>query len=172
MLHNWAEKESLILHIKGGLWAVSDGSVCVCVCVYIHAQLCLTLGDPTDYDLPGSSVHGISQARILEWVAMPFSRAPSRSRDQTQVSYISYAGRHWQAGSLPLAPPGKPQSFHSCAYDHRGRKYPPKMVTKELVSFPSCEFFFFLLKKDVWPHSSPFTKDILGTSCFTFCPFT
>ena len=155
MLHNWAEKESLILHIKRGLWAVSDGSVfvcvcvCVCVCVYVHAQLCLTICDPTDYDLLGSSVHGISQTRILEWVAMPSSRAPSRSRDQTQVSYISCIGRHWQAGSLPLAPPGKPQSFHSCSCDHRGKKYPPKMVTIELVSFPSCEFFFLVKKRCV-----------------------
>ena len=80
---------------------------------------------------------------------MPSSRGSSRSRDQTQVSYISCTGRHWQAGSLPLAPPGKPQSFHSCSCDHRGRKYPPKMVTKELVSFPSCEFFFLVKKRCV-----------------------
>ena len=38
---------------------------------------------------PGSSVHGISQARILEWVAIPFSRGSSQPRDQTQVSYIA-----------------------------------------------------------------------------------
>ena len=45
---------------------------CVCVCVKPF-QSCLTLCDPTDSSLPGSSVHGILQARILEWVAMPFS---------------------------------------------------------------------------------------------------
>ena len=39
------------------------------------AQLCLTLHNPMDYSLPGSSVHGIIQARILDWVAVPFSRA-------------------------------------------------------------------------------------------------
>ena len=39
--------------------------------------------DPMDSSLPGSSVHGILQARILEWVAIPFSREPSRPRDQT-----------------------------------------------------------------------------------------
>ena len=50
------------------------------------AQLCLTLHDPMDY-----TVHGILQARILEWVAAPFSRGFSESRDQTQVSLI--AGR-------------------------------------------------------------------------------
>ena len=40
--------------------------VCVYVCVCVHDQSCLTLCDPMDYNLPGSSVHGISQARILE----------------------------------------------------------------------------------------------------------
>ena len=48
------------------------------------AQLCLTLCDPMDY-----TVHGILQARILEWVAFPFSREYSQPRDQTQVSRIA-----------------------------------------------------------------------------------
>ena len=60
-----------------------------------HVLLC----NPMDYSLPGFSVHGNLQARILEWVAMPFSRGSSRSRDQTCVSFVSYtAGRfftHW-----------------------------------------------------------------------------
>ena len=60
------------------------------VCVLV-TQSCLTLCDPMDYSLPGSSGHGILQARILEWVAFPFSRGSSRPRDQTQVSCI--AGR-------------------------------------------------------------------------------
>ena len=47
-------------------------------------QPCLTLGDPMDCRPPGSSVHGISQARILEWVAMPSSRGSSQPRDQNQ----------------------------------------------------------------------------------------
>ena len=50
------------------------------------AESCPTLCDPTDY-----TVHGILQARILEWVAFPFSRGSSQPRDQTQVSHI--AGR-------------------------------------------------------------------------------
>ena len=53
--------------------------------------MCPFLCDPTDCSLPGSSVHGILQARILEWVAMPFSRGSSPPRDQTWVSCI--AGR-------------------------------------------------------------------------------
>ena len=49
----------------------------------IRAQLCLTLCDPMVCSPTGFSVHGISQARILEWVAMPFSRGSSQPRDQT-----------------------------------------------------------------------------------------
>ena len=55
------------------------------------AQLCPTLCDPMDRILPGSSVHGILQARILERVAMPFSRESSWHRDWTRVSCV--AGR-------------------------------------------------------------------------------
>ena len=55
------------------------------------AQSCLTLCDPTDCSSPGSSVHGILQARILEWVAILFARGSSQPRDQIQVSWT--AGR-------------------------------------------------------------------------------
>ena len=46
-------------------------------------QSCLTLCDPMDYSPPCSSVHGVLQARLLEWVAMPSSRGSSLPRDQT-----------------------------------------------------------------------------------------
>ena len=62
----------------------------------LHAkslQSCLTLCNPMDCSQPGSSVHGILQARILEWVAMPSSRGYCQPRDQTQVSYVSCIGR-------------------------------------------------------------------------------
>ena len=55
------------------------------------AELCLILRDPIYYSLPGFFIHGIFQARILEWVAISFSRGSSWPRDQTQVSCI--AGR-------------------------------------------------------------------------------
>ena len=63
--------------------------MCVCVCVYVCAcaQLCLTLCDPMGYSPPASSVHGTLQTRILEWVAISFSRGSSQLRDQTLVSY-------------------------------------------------------------------------------------
>ena len=56
-------------------------------------QSCLTLCDPMDCSLPGSSVHGILHARTLEWVAMPSSRGSSGPRDWTRISYISCTGR-------------------------------------------------------------------------------
>ena len=52
-------------------------------------QSCPILCDPIDHSPPGSSVHGILQARILEWVAMPSSRVSSRPKDQTCISYVS-----------------------------------------------------------------------------------
>ena len=52
------------------------------------AQSCPTLCDPMDCSLPGSSVHGIFQARVLEWVAISFSRGSSQPRDQTWVFHI------------------------------------------------------------------------------------
>ena len=52
-------------------------------------QLCPTLCNPMDYSPPGSSVHEISQARILEWVAIPFSRGSSQTRDGIWVSGIA-----------------------------------------------------------------------------------
>ena len=58
-------------------------------CACLLSQLCLTLCDPTDCSPPGSSVHGILRARILEWVAMPSARGSSQPRDRTQVSYIA-----------------------------------------------------------------------------------
>ena len=65
----------------------------------VHAQLCLTLSNPTDCSPPGSSVHGILQARILKWAAIPPSRGSSQPRDQTHVSCVSsISGRfftHW-----------------------------------------------------------------------------
>ena len=53
------------------------------------SQSCPTLCNPTDCSLPGSSVHGIFQARVLEWVAISFSRGTSRSRDRTLVSCLA-----------------------------------------------------------------------------------
>ena len=55
-------------------------------------QSCLTLGNPMDCSLPGSSVHEDFQARILERVAMPSSKS-SQPRDRTHICYVSWIGR-------------------------------------------------------------------------------
>ena len=57
--------------------------------LFLVAQSGLTLWDPMDYSLPGSSVHGILQARILELIAMPSYRVSSQPRDRTQVPHIA-----------------------------------------------------------------------------------
>ena len=68
----------------------SKDSVCVCVCVC--TQSCPTLCNPVDCSTPSSSVHGISQARILEWVAISFSR--DRPRDRPLV-YLHLLHCRW-----------------------------------------------------------------------------
>ena len=62
--------------------------MCVCMCMLV-AQSCLILCDPMNCSPPGSYVHGILQAGILEWVAIAFSKGSSRPRDWTQVSCIA-----------------------------------------------------------------------------------
>ena len=64
--------------------------MCVCVHTHVrgHAQLCPTLCDPMDCSPPGSYVHGTFQARMLEWVAISFSRGSSQPRDRTRVGIL------------------------------------------------------------------------------------
>ena len=79
-------------------------SIALCVCVYTHIYIyCMhtqslsyvQLCNPMDYKLLGSSVHGIFQGKIMEWVAMSFSRGSSQPRDQTHTSHILYAEGRW-----------------------------------------------------------------------------
>ena len=78
-----------------------------CVCAK-SLQLCLTLCNPRDCSSLGSSVHGILQARILEWEAIPFSRGSSRPRDRAQslmspalVGRFFTSSTTWDSLSLP-----------------------------------------------------------------------
>ena len=79
----------------------------------VRAQLQLTLCDPVDCSPPGSSVHEILQARILEWVAISYSRGSSQPRDRTHFSCISCIGRFfttratWEAHSSSRGPEGE-----------------------------------------------------------------
>ena len=117
----WREKEiearSVLRVISGhslptvypGFKSESLGSwepcVCMCVCVCVCAQslqLRPTLCDPKDCSPLGSSVHGILQTGISDWVAISFSRGSSQSRDETQVSCVSCTAT-WEAQEYPQA---------------------------------------------------------------------
>ena len=76
------------------------------VCVLSHVRLC----NPMDCSPPGSSVYGILQARILDWVAMPSSRGPSWPRDWTHISCVSCIGRQI---FYPLSHLGSPSQGYS-----------------------------------------------------------
>ena len=80
-----------------GDWSLENKYACVplrgsCLCLK-SLQSCPTLCDPLDHSPPGSSVHGILQARILEWVAISSSRGSSQQRDRNCISCISCIGR-------------------------------------------------------------------------------
>ena len=91
------------------------------VCVLSHS-VCLTLCDPMDCSSPGSSIHGMSQERKVEWVAIFSYRGSSQCKHQTQVSNPSLL--HRQMGSLLLSQQGSPVvpksrhfklMFHKCS---------------------------------------------------------
>ena len=65
----------------------------MCLLLCLVTKSCLTLCNSIDYSPPGSSVHGISKARILDWVAISFSKGFSQFRDQSSIPYISCIGR-------------------------------------------------------------------------------
>ena len=86
-------------------WYQEQCLKCVCICVCLVTQSCPTLCDPVEKGLPSSSVHGILQTRILEWVAISFSRGSSRPKNRNDVSFCLL---HWQVDSLPLCHLGTP----------------------------------------------------------------
>ena len=88
------------------------------ICVHAKSLLsCLTLCDPMDYSPPGFSLHRILQARILEWVTIPFSRGIFPTQGSNPHLYRLL---HWLAGSLPLSPSGpdylNPTNFQNLLY--------------------------------------------------------
>ena len=86
---DWLRNEEIWLHLLALILPMEDVWLC----------------DPMDCSSPGSSVHGISQTRMLEWVAISFSRGSSQPREQTRISWVSCTGRwilyqlsHWLEG--------------------------------------------------------------------------
>ena len=84
--YKWVQKRGeamkLLMHRKSLQYFLCCAVLC------LVAQSCLTLCNPMDCYVPGSSVHGIFQARILKWVAISFSRVSSWPRDQTCIFCI------------------------------------------------------------------------------------
>ena len=80
-----------IWHVKNTGLSLMIFGVGNCVCVCVCAQSWLTLGDPMDCNLPDYSAHGTFQARMLEWVAISYSRAPSRL-----VAWRHILGKVWE----------------------------------------------------------------------------
>ena len=83
-------------HLTDRIYWISTSLLCVCVCVCVCVksfQLCLPLCNHMDCSPPGSSVHGILQARILEWIAMSSSRGSFPPRDRTHMFYVFCIGR-------------------------------------------------------------------------------
>ena len=125
----------------------------------IHAkslQSYLTLGNPMGCGPPGSSVRGILQARILEWVAIPSSRGSFWPRDRTCISYVSCISR---SGSLPLVPLGKPLIWAKISFiwagpnqtwlGALGRQEPKERLTPRRCKSKEGRFFDWLSCK-VW----------------------
>ena len=105
----------------------------------MHAQSSQTLCNPTD-----SSVHGISQARILEWVAIPFSRGSSWPRDQTRVSCGSSIGRRILYS--------KPHTCCALKCSNESLPFPLKLQHLQLLSFI---IFIHLTKKRIFWIADP-----------------
>jgi len=95
----WGRWYRVVLYLA--IFSVLMSTMYPCTCSLSHVLLC----DPMDCSPPGSSVHGISQKRVLEWVAISFSNGSSQPRDRTQVPWGSCIGRR---DSLPLSPLEKP----------------------------------------------------------------
>ena len=132
---------SIILQVVGGSWE-NDAwhHAHTHTHIYIYAQSlqwCSTLCNPMDCSLPGSSAHGILQARILEWVVIPSSRGSSQPRDQTHIFYISCIGRQ--------------VLYH---YSHLGS---PNSVIYEVNT---CEDGYHYLHNTGHPPHHPWTSDV------------
>ena len=88
----------------------STSNACMLIVHAKSLQSCPTLCNPMECSSPDSSVHGILQARILEWAACPSPRDLPDPGIKPHLLYLL----HWQVGSLPLAPPEKPNMSNTC----------------------------------------------------------
>ena len=132
---------------------------------FSHVQFWVALWTP-----PGSSVHGILQARILEWVAVPSSRGSSQPRDGISVSCLL----HCQVVSLPLAPPGKPYGMHILLYICRFFKPSLKNPKYILITMSNFREKNSKNKKSVLEPTRLCLVNVLCSYCYytSFCIFS
>ena len=139
-----------------------DSWLAVTFLIYLYKQLnylmktewclvtksCLTLCDPMDCSPPGSSVRGISQARILEWVAIPFFRGSSQARDRTCISL------HWQVDSLPLSHLGSPSWWWQWSWKLLNSNKNQRLLRVHYVSVSALKYFTSIIS--FYPHNKRF----------------
>ena len=115
--HTYAHACSEVHDLKFRMWC----HTVVCVHVCSLPQLCLTLCDPMDLSPSGSSIHGISQLRMLEWDSIFFSRGSSQPREGPHIScigrWILHCWAAWEAPSRPHCPVWKLLALTSEYYD-------------------------------------------------------
>ena len=132
------QNASSILYLRACAWSL---------------QSCLTLCDPMDCSLPVSSLQGIFQASILEWVAMLSSRGSSRPRDRTGVSCVSCIVSGY---SLPLSHEGSPSSTSMCPNTMHSFRFsvyvtsPQSSPAPQPSPAPSYLFLFWTLFFSDW----------------------
>ena len=124
------------------------------LCCAKPLQLYLTPCNTMRCSPPGSSAHGILQARILEWVAISFSRRSSEPRDRTHISWHLL---HWPMGSLPLPPPGKPQMEYTF----------PEYVFEYIWNIPLINFHLCFLGYKKGLSSLPSKGLSVAIDCFS-----
>ena len=101
----------IFLFLSSSSFYLSNLPVILTPSLCVHAKLlesCLTLCNPMNFSLPGFSVHGILQTRILEWAALLQRILPTQESNPCLLRLLP-----WQASSLPLLPPGKPLTTSS-----------------------------------------------------------
>ena len=136
------------------------------------AQSCLTLCNPKDSRPSGSSGHGILRTRILEWIAIPFSRGSFQPRDWTQVSYISCIGRQVLNHQLPTSLPSYQQctriALSLCPYPHFSFVM---ILMIAILTGIRWYLFVFLIYISLMIEHLFMCSLAICTSCLDKCPF-
>ena len=124
----------------------------------VHTQSCLTLCDPMDCSPPGSSVHEISQTRILEWVPISFSRGSSWPRDQTRISGMDRRILdHWTTREALCVKPLKSKEFWSLGPVTQWSKWQVLRLNWDLTPDPTCVYVSVCMC--AWPSRCPLLEN-------------